>query len=84
MKETGRRIPLREKCPNKEFFWSVFSVYGLNTGKYGPNKTPYLDTFHTLYFILDYFSVDWDSIINDDTKDEDLSFNIFLRELMLF
>ena len=27
-------ITLREKCPN--------------TGKYGPEKTPYLDTFHTV------------------------------------
>ena len=23
-----------------------FPVFGLNTGKYGPKKTPYLDTFH--------------------------------------
>ena len=35
---------LREKCPNTEFFSSYFPVYGLNTGKYGPDKTPYLDT----------------------------------------
>ena len=28
------------------FFWSVFSVFGLNTGKYEPEKTPYFDTFH--------------------------------------
>ena len=25
---------------------SYFSVFGLNTGKYGPEITPYLDTFH--------------------------------------
>ena len=24
------------------------SVFGPNTGKYGPEKTPYLDTFHTV------------------------------------
>ena len=44
---------LREKCPNAEFFlvriflysdW-IRSVLSQNTGKYGPEKTPYLDTF---------------------------------------
>ena len=25
-----------------------FSTFGLNTGKYGPEKTPYLDTFHAV------------------------------------
>ena len=30
-------------------------------------------------FILDYFSVDWNYVINDD-KDVNLSFNSFLRE----
>ena len=35
-------------------------------------------------FILDYFSVNWNSIINDD-KDINFSFNnFFLRESMLF
>ena len=24
------------------------SKYGLNTGRYGPEKTPYLDTFHAV------------------------------------
>ena len=37
-----RRTTLREKCPN---------TY---TGKYGPEKTPYLDTFHEV-LILDSF-----------------------------
>ena len=45
------------------FFWSVFScirrVFSSNTGKYGPEKTPYLDTFQavlkqrTVYYQLD-------------------------------
>ena len=53
---------LREKCPNTEFFlvrifphsdWiqtdtKYLSVFSPNAGKYGPEKTPYLDTFHTL------------------------------------
>ena len=33
----------------QSFFWSVFScIFGLKTGKYGPGKTPYLDTFHAV------------------------------------
>ena len=51
---------LREKCPNTELFLvSIFlrsewirrehlSVFTPNMGKYGPEKTPYLDTFHTV------------------------------------
>ena len=35
-------LPLREKCTNTEFFWSVFSHVRI---AYGPEKTPYLDTF---------------------------------------
>ena len=29
----------------RSFFWSIFS---LNAGKYGPEKTPYFDTFYAL------------------------------------
>ena len=43
---------LREKCPNTEFFlvriFLYSPVFGLNTGIYGPEKTPYLDTFHAV------------------------------------
>ena len=35
-------------CPNTEFFWSLFSS---NTGKYGPEKTLYLDNFHAVMHI---------------------------------
>ena len=43
---------LREKCPDKEFF-----LVRISPGKYGPEKTPYLDTFHTLIdFIHSYCS----------------------------
>ena len=35
---------LREKCPNTEYL----SVFSLNAGKYGPEKAPYLDTFHAV------------------------------------
>ena len=30
------------------FFGPYFPVFGLNTGKHGPEKTPYLDTFHAV------------------------------------
>ena len=35
---------LREKCPN--ISGPYFPAFGLNTGKYGPEIPPYLDTFH--------------------------------------
>ena len=59
----NRLQSLREKCPNTEFF----PVFGINTKiyfvnhriqseyrKYGPEKTPYLDTFRAVNPIL-YF-----------------------------
>ena len=33
-------FPLREKCPN--------------TGKYGPEKTPYLDNFHAVFIFKSF------------------------------
>ena len=30
------------------FSGPYFPVFGLNTGKYGQEKTPYVDTFHTV------------------------------------
>ena len=53
---------LRKKYPNTEFFLVLIfphlefvrrdtkylSVYSLNAGKYGPEKAPYLDTFHAV------------------------------------
>ena len=34
------------------FFGLYFLVFGLSTEKYGPEKTPYLDTFHEVVSIL--------------------------------
>ena len=31
-----------------------FPIFGLNTGKYGPEITPYLDTFHAVQHYKDY------------------------------
>ena len=40
---------LREKCSNMKFFSGpYFPVFSPNTGKYGPERTPYLDTFHAV------------------------------------
>ena len=55
-------IKLRKKWPNTKFFlvgifsysgWiqrdtEYLSVFSPNTGKYGPEKNPYLDNFHAL------------------------------------
>ena len=45
---------LRKKCSNTEYFWSTISCIGLNTGKYGPEISPYLDTFHKVYVAIMY------------------------------
>ena len=44
------QITLREKCPNTEFFLvrEYLSIFSPNAGKYGPEKTPHLDTFHAV------------------------------------
>ena len=62
-------LTLREKCPNTEFFLVLIFphsdwirrdilylyVFGPNEGKYGPEKIPYLDTFHAV--ILDFYTL---------------------------
>ena len=49
------KLSLPEKCPKKECFWPALSaiteqifVFSPNTGKYGPEKTQHLNTFHTV------------------------------------
>ena len=44
---------MREKCPNTEFFSGLyFLVFGLDRGKYRPEKIPYSETFHRyMYFV---------------------------------
>ena len=34
------------------FSGPYFPVFGLNIGKYRPEKTPYLDTFHAVFLIM--------------------------------
>ena len=44
---------MHENFSNTEFFAGpYFPVFSTNTGKYGPEKTPYLDTFNSTYFLL--------------------------------
>ena len=40
---------LRENVQMRIFFRPYFPAFGLNTGKYGPEKTPYLDSFHAVH-----------------------------------
>ena len=42
-------ISLREKGPNTRFF--PVNLCSPNTGKYGPEKTPYMESFHAVYII---------------------------------
>ena len=69
---------LHEKCPNTELFlvhiflysdWirrdsPYLSVFSPNTGKYGPEITPYFDTFHVVIRKLK----DWKKAINKFNK----------------
>ena len=64
-------LTLREKCPIRSFFDPCFPVFGLNTGKYRPEKTPYLDTFHVVWawaWFLEYFSFFDDIESRDSSK----------------
>ena len=41
----------------RNFFWSIFSIFSRNARKYGPEKTPYLDTFHAVNIFSSNFSL---------------------------
>ena len=47
-------------------FGPYFAVFGLNTGKYGPEINPYLDTFHNVMVYQDITPVIlyWPNVIN--------------------
>ena len=40
--------PLREKCPNTEFFWPILSGIWAEYGEIRTRKTPYLNTFYAV------------------------------------
>ena len=46
--ETSQLITARKMSKYGVFSGPYFPVFGLNTGKYGPEKTPYLDTFYAV------------------------------------
>ena len=66
LKKIQVEVSLCEKCSNTEFFLvSIFlhsdwirrdteylPLFSPNVGKYGPEKTPYLDTFHVLSVLI--------------------------------
>ena len=47
-------LPLREVSKYGIFSGSYFPVFSPNTGKNGPEKTPYLDTFHAVCLICNW------------------------------
>ena len=50
------------------------SVFNPNAGKYGPEKNPYLDTFHAVISTgLDQFSVGYDNIVTLISKGNKIS-----------
>ena len=53
MQYKARKVP-----KFRGFSGPYFPVFELNTGKYGPEKTPYLDTFHTVKSIQDTERID--------------------------
>ena len=54
-------------------FGPYFPVFGLNTGKYGPEITPYLDTFHAVFFTNCRYLFRSQSNIYDKTFCENIS-----------
>ena len=47
--QANQNLSLCEKCPNTRFFSGpYFPLFGLHTGKYGLDETPFLKTFHAV------------------------------------
>ena len=46
------KVKMRMSMYHGVFSGPYFFVFSPNTGKYGPEKTTYLDTFHTVYLII--------------------------------
>ena len=53
-----KNLALPEKCPNTDFSTPYFAVISPNTGKYGPVKSPYLDTFYAVLTLRKHLSRD--------------------------
>ena len=49
-----------ERNDSNNFVSDIINTSIFNAGKYGPEKTPYLDTFHTVYldiYVLDDYAI---------------------------
>ena len=60
-----------KRVQKRSYYWSVFPcIRTPNTGKYGPEITPYLDTFHAVYIlaITRPYTVQIDIAINTIVK----------------
>ena len=58
---------LHQKCPNSEFFSGLyFPSFGMNTEKYGPEKTPYLDAFHAVLQLWVYWQLAHTFVCHDN------------------
>ena len=53
----GEILRISWKCPNTEIFTTYLFVFSPNAGKYGPAKTPYLDTFHAVIYFTHLFLI---------------------------
>ena len=53
----GFHLSLGEMCPDTEFYEVriFFPAFGLNAGKYEPQKTPNLEPFHAVSQVGDIF-----------------------------
>ena len=76
---------LAKHCATSVRIWSYsaphFPSFGLNTGKHGQEKTPYLDTFHTaLLVILEKPSKHFD----DTTRSSLNNFTFYLTTFVLY
>ena len=50
----NRRVHCVKSVQIQSFSGPYFPVFSPNTGKYGPEETPYLDTFRVVVFIHFY------------------------------
>ena len=63
-----------------DFSGPYFPVFNPNTGKYGPEKTSYLDNFHAVVWQGNSICV-WQSqevILHEDTKELELAIKTYL------
>ena len=70
------------------FSGSYFPVFSPNTGKHGPEKTPYLDTFHAVGFRLSdifFILVETRNEKRENIEDRKLSKNLrHMHQLCIF